>query len=320
MTSRPSAAILRHLPYFLAVAEAGSLLAAAARLNTAQSAISRRIRLLEEELGGAALFAREARGMRLLPAGEALLAEAQVILAAITRAHERIQAIAGGTAGNVTVGFAEIVTRQRHMLDALEAFGVAWPEITLQLRPMVSEEQRAELESGDIDAGFLYHPPEEDIAAALGSPRLRFDARPLALDPYLIAIHADHPLARRRSIRLADLAQEPIIWASHKKNPHLYDRLLAACERRGYTPRIVMETPNSDVTMTVVSRAMGIGFVPASLRGHAPAEVAFVKPVDFDMAMRLSFVWRVDPDGDLPARLARFLRDKLSILEDASVE
>jgi DNA-binding transcriptional LysR family regulator len=312
VTTRSTAAILRHLRYFLAVTEAGSLQAAAARLNIAQSAISRRIRLLEDDLGGIPLFAREARGMRLLPAGEALMEEAKAILAAAGRASERIQAISGGTAGSLTVGFAEIVTRQPGMLGALEAFGIAHPDIAVQLRPLVSEEQRAELESGGIDIGFLYHPPDEDVAESLGSARLRFAARPLVLDTYLLAIHVGHPLASRKSIRLADLGQEPIIWASHKKNPRLYDRMLAACERRGYTPRIVMETPTSDVTMAVVNRAMGIGFVPASLRGHAPADVTFVKPVDFDMAMQLSLVWRTDPHGELPARLARFLDRDLS--------
>lgn len=312
MTIRPATAILRHLPYFLVVAETGSLLAAAARLNTAQSAISRRIRLLEAELGGTPLFAREARGMRLLPAGEALLDEARAIEAAAARAHARIQAISGGTAGSVTVGFAEIVTRQPGMLAALEAFAAEHPDIDLRLRPLVSEEQRAELQSGGIDIGFLYHAPDEDIARALASPRRQFAARALVRDPYLLAINADHPLAQRKSIRLADLGQEPIIWASHKKNPRLYDRLLAACERSGYTPRIVMETPTSDVTMTVVARAMGTGFVPASLEGHAPPEVRFIRPVDFDMAMTLSLAWRIDPEGEAPGRLARFLEHRLS--------
>lgn len=319
MTTRPTAAILRHLPYFLGVTEAGSLLAAATRLNTAQSAISRRIRLLEEELG-VALFAREPRGMRLLPAGEALLAEAQAILDAAGRAYARIQAISGGSVGSITIGFAEIVTRQPGMLAAIDAFGAAHPDVAVQLRPLVSEEQRSELESGGIDLGFLYHPPEENIAAALSTARLRFAARPLVLDPYLLAIHAGHPLAARAQLRLADLGQEPIIWASHKKNPRLYDRLLAACERQGYTPRIVMETPTSDVTMAVVNRAMGIGFVPASLVGHAPADVAFVRPVDFDVAMQLSLVWRTEPDGDLPRRLARFLETELSNFANSRLE
>jgi DNA-binding transcriptional LysR family regulator len=319
MTSRAAGAILRHLPCFIAVAEAGSLLGAAARLNTAQSAVSRRIRLLEDELGGTPLFAREARGMRLLPAGEALLEEAQTIFAASERARERIEAISGGMAGSITVGFTEIVTRLPNMLGALERFRAAHSTISVQLRPLVSEEQRVELESRGIDIGFLYHPPEEDIAETLTTARLRFAARPLVLDPFVIAIHAEHPLARRKSIRLVDLGQEPIIWASHKKNPRLYERLLSACESKSYSPRIVMETPTSDVTMTVVSRAMGIGFVPASLQGHAPSGVRFVKPVDFDMAMRLSIVWRTAPDGELPMKLTRFMDSELSNLSNGRV-
>jgi DNA-binding transcriptional LysR family regulator len=315
MTTR-AASILRHLPYFLAVAEAGSLQAAATQMNTAHSAISRRIRLLEAELGDIPLFAREARGMRLLPAGQALMEEAHSILAAADRARDRVRAIAGGMSGGLTIGFAEVVTRRPAMLAALEAFGADRPEITVQLRPLISEEQRGELQGGGIDAGFLYHAPEEDIVTALNTPRRRFAARPLLRDSYLLAIHVDHPLAHRRTLRLADLGQEPIVWASHKKNPRLYDRLLAACERQGYAPRIVMETPTSDVTMTVVSRAMGIGFVPESLIGHAPPEVRFVRPSDFAVAMQLSLVWRVEPDGALPSALAAHL----SNLSNADVE
>ena len=317
--TRATAAILKHLPHFLAVAEEGSLLAAAERLNTAQSAISRRIRLLEIALGDVALFAREARGMRLLPAGEALLDHARTIIQSAERAEARIAAISGGIAGSLTIGFAEIVGRSTPMLGALQAFGAANPQVTLHLRPLLSEEQRSELADGGIDAGVLYHAPDEDIATAIGQPRRRFAAHPLLLDRYLLAIHVDHPLARRTGLTLADLDQEPIVWASHKKNPRLYDRLLAACERQGYTPRIVMETPTSDVTMAIVDRAMGIGFVPESLAGHGPPNVAFVRPDDLDVAMQLSLVWRTDPDGDLPRRLAEHLIAELSNFAKAGV-
>ncbi|CAN5328489.1 LysR substrate-binding domain-containing protein [soil metagenome] len=310
--ARDATAILRHLPYFLVVAEEGSLLAAAARLNTAQSAISRRIKLLEAEIGGVPLFAREPRGMRLLPAGEALLAEALTIAASAERARARIQEIAGGVTGTVVVGFAEIVGRRTDMLGALHGFASAHPTIEFQLRPLLSEEQRDELANGGIDAGILYHAPEEDIAMALAAGGRRFAAHPLLNDRYLLAVPTAHPLARRAELRLADLDQEQIVWASHKKNPRLYERLLVACERQGYTPRIVMETPTSEITMSVVDRGMGIGFVPESLKGHAPVGVTFVSPVDLDVAMQLSLVWRTAPDSELPARIAAHVIDALS--------
>jgi DNA-binding transcriptional LysR family regulator len=317
--ARDPTAILKHLPAFLAVAEEGSLLAAAARLNIAQSALSRRIRLLEHEIGGAALFAREARGMRLLPAGEALLAEAQVILAAAERGRARAMAVAGGSAGTVVVGFAEVVARRPGMLGALNGFAAAHPTVELQLRPLLSEEQREELAAGGIDAGILYHPPEEDLAAALSTGGKRFAAASLLTDRYLLAVPAGHALATQRRVVLTDLGDEPIVWASHKKNPRLYDRLLHACEARGYSPRIVMETPTSDITMSVVDRGMGIGFVPESLAGHAPAGVAFVRPADFDVAMRLSLAWRTAPDGELPAALAAHFRAELSNSEQPAI-
>jgi len=310
--ARDATSILRHLPYFLAVAEEGSLLAAAARLNIAQSAISRRIQLLEAEVGGIPLFARESRGMRLLPTGEALLAEALGIVAAAERARTRIQAIAGGIAGTVIVGFAEIVGRRTEMLGALHGFASAHAGIELQLRPLLSEEQRGELVRGGIDAAFLYHAPDEDIAATLTGGGQRFAAHALLRDRYLLAMPAAHPLAHRADLRLAELEQEPIVWASHKKNPRLYETLLIACERQGYTPRIVMETPTSEITMSVVDRGMGIGFVPESLKGHAPAGVAFVQPVDLSVAMALSLVWRVAPDAEIPSQLAAHVIAELS--------
>ena len=309
--ARDATIILRHLPYFLAVVEEGSLQAAAARLNTTQSAISRRIRLLEFEIGDVPLFERSARGMRLLPAGEALLTETRTVLAAIGRAKAQIDAIASGVAGRVTVGFAEILGRRGDMLEAIRDFARDHPTLDVQMKPLVSEEQRGELAAGTIDLGLLYHPMDEDIVATLSGNGQDFASVAILDDPFLLAVPAAHHLATKEDLRLADLGDEPIIWASHKKNPRLYDLLQEACDRRGFSPRIAMETPTSDITMKIVTAAMGIGFVPASLIGHAPPEVAFVRPIDFDVAMRASLVWRTAPDGDLPGRVAQHFLDRV---------
>jgi DNA-binding transcriptional LysR family regulator len=103
-----------------------------------------------------------------------------------------------------------------------------------------------------------------------------------------------------------------VVWASHHKNPRLYQRLLSACESRGYTPRIIMETPTSDVTLKVVAAGMAIGFVPASLKDHAPAAVAFVTPEDFDVVVQLSLVWKTDSPGGLADRLAACVLERIA--------
>jgi DNA-binding transcriptional LysR family regulator len=292
--SRNAAVILRHLPFFLAVAEERTLQAAAVRMNMAQSALSRRIRLLEGELGGVALFQRTARGMRLLPTGEALLAETRALLASVERATAQIGALAAGKTGLVRVGFVELATRRQEMMDAFTAFTHETPGISLDLRPMISEEQRAELVAGGLDAGLLYHDPDEDIVAEIGAeggPAMQ--AEPILLDPFLLVAPAGNPLARRKEgVTLAEIGTESVIWASHKKSPRLYDRMLAACEARGFHPRIVMETPTSDITLKFVANDMGVGFVTESLIGHGGPDVAFVPILDFGVAMQLSFVWR----------------------------
>ena len=301
------AAILRHMPYFIAVVEEGSVQAAAARMNVAQSALSRRIRLLEQELGGVPLFERTHRGMRLLPVGEALLAEARAVLAAIERARRRVEAMARGATGRVSAAFVELVTRQPEMLEALQAFGRDHPTVELSLRPLLSEEQRTELSSGVLDVALLYHDPKEAIAEALSGPGVELSAESILRDPFVVAVPSDHALARRERVQLTDLADEPVIWASHHKTPRLYERLLEVCERQGYTPRIIMETPTSDVTLKVVAAGMAIGFVPASLIGHASPKVAFVRPENLDFEVQLSLVWNTGAEGGLADRLAAYL-------------
>jgi DNA-binding transcriptional LysR family regulator len=306
-----AAVILRHLPYFLAVAEEQTLQAAAARMNLAQSALSRRIRLLEQELGDVALFERTARGMRLLPTGAALLEETRAMLAAVERAKAQIAALATGRSGLVRLGFVEVATRRKDIMDALNAFAHEAPDIELDLRPMLAEEQRHDLASGELDAGLLYHDPAEDIAAEIGAGGAAMAALPIMLDTFILAVPARHRLARPEGIQLAEIGAEPVIWSSHKRGPRLYDRMLSACEARGFAPRIVMETPSSDTTMKFVSAQMGVGFVPDSLIGHAPADVALVRIHDFNVTMQLSLVWRKPGEADALRAFVDFLAPRI---------
>jgi DNA-binding transcriptional LysR family regulator len=311
--SRNAAVILRHLPFFLAVAEERTLQAAAARMNTAQSAVSRRIRLLEAELGDTPLFERTARGMRLLPTGEALLAETRALLASVDRAAAQVSALAAGKSGLVRMGFMELATRRQEILDALNAFAHEQPDITLDLRPLISEEQRAELASGGLDAGLLYHDPMEDIAAEIGQGGPAMLAAPILSDPFVLVVPRGHRLAgRREGVTLAEIGQDPVIWASHKKSPRLYDRMAAACEARGYSPRIVMETPTSDITVRFVANDMGVGFVTESLVGHGGPEVDFVPLRDFGITMQMSLVWRKPARPDALSAFVDFILPRIS--------
>jgi DNA-binding transcriptional LysR family regulator len=197
------------------------------------------------------------------------------------------------------------------MLEALQAFARDYPGVELSLRPMLSEEQRPELSRGVLDLGLLYHDPNEEIAEVLSGPGVELRAAPILRDPFIVAVPAGNALAQREHVRLADLAEEPVVWASHRKSPRLYESMLATCESRGYSPRIIMETPTSDVTLKVVSAGMAIGFVPASLVGHAPSQVAFVRPDDFDFEVQLSLVWNPQAEGGFAERLATYLLSRI---------
>src|ERR1700761_2347279 len=124
--------MIRHLPYFVVVAEEQHFQRAAQRLNVAQPALSRRIRNLEQELGGVPLFVRMPRGVRLTPSGEALLEDARRILAAADKARDRAQSIMKGDVGALRVGCSAGALRHEGIGDLLSAFRSAFPGIRLE--------------------------------------------------------------------------------------------------------------------------------------------------------------------------------------------
>jgi hypothetical protein len=146
-------------------------------------------------------------------------------------------------------------------------------------------------------------------------------AEPILLDPFLLVVPANNPLAARKAgVTLAEIGTESVIWASHKKSPRLYDRMLAACEARGFHPRIVMETPTSDITLKFVANDMGVGFVTESLVGHGGPDVAFVPILDFGVAMQLSFVWRRPTGQDALRAFVDFMLPRMRLGVDRAAQ
>jgi DNA-binding transcriptional LysR family regulator len=145
-------------------------------------------------------------------------------------------------------------------------------------------------------------------------------ALPIMRDAFILAAPAGHRLARPEGVVLADIGAEPVIWSSHKRGPRLYDRMLSACEARGFSPRIVMETPASDITMKFVAAEMGVGFVTESLIGHQPPNVAMVRIHDFHVVMQLSLVWRAAAPGEALATFIDFLAPRIERPEFEKLE
>jgi len=272
---------LRHLRYFVAVAEARSFRSAAGLLHVAQPAISRQIKALEGELG-VSLFDRLSRGTTLTDMGRAFLADAKRILLEVDAAAERARRVAKGQVGKLRVAFNEVGLWHGVVPEAIRAFRAAHPDVELQLIPLDSPEQREALRDARIDAGFLYALPNDE-------PRL--GRIPVQRDDMVLALRSTHRLAGSGTLSVHDLEGEPLIWTSRPVNPHVYDALTAAWLAAGVTPNVVQETTTGALVLSLVAVGMGLGLVTTAMRWRLP-EGVLLKPIsDLSVPLRLDLAW-----------------------------
>lgn len=296
-------AVLRHLPYFVAVAEEEHFQRAAARLSVAQSALSRRIQDLEQELGGVILFARQSRGVKLTESGRAFLEDARRLLADLERAQARTAAIMKGELGELHIGFTEVAAHEPALVAVIQNFRQRFPEVRLRLSPMVSVGQLDAVATGRLDAGLLYHAPDFNFAARGPDAGPALSHLLIGKDRMVLALPRSHPLAARRRIWLRDLAGEEIMWASRQENRALYDRMMEACHSQGFSPNVGIEATSSATTFSLLSMGVGVGFVPASCRTRSPDNVSLRSVEDFFVPLDISLVWRASHS---PSTLANF--------------
>lgn len=253
---------LRHLRYFIAVAEEGRVTRAAERLGIQQPPLSQQIRALERELD-VRLFHRKPRGVELTDAGRALFADARTILTLIDRAVATVRQTAQGKRGRIAVGFTSSAPFHPFVPRVIRAFREACPAVSLTLEENGTADLVQALRSERIDAAFIRSP----IADA---PELV--VRPLLAEEMIVALPMRHRLAARRAgrgdaaLQLRALAAETFILYRRPSGPGLYDAIISACRRAGFSPNIGQEAPLIVSTLNLVAAGLGVSIVPASLR------------------------------------------------------
>lgn len=257
---------LRHLRYFVAVAQEGNVTRAAARLHISQPPLSQQIKELEQMLG-VTLFQRTPQGMALTAPGQVFLNEAQRTLQAAEQAQQAAVRAAQGRTGTLRVGFTSSAAFNPVVAGTLRAFRQRWPDVQLILEETNSTHLTEALLQRTLDAAFLR--PGQALPPGLRVHRF-------ADEPMQVVLPASHPLARRKRVALQQLAHEPFVLFPRAVGLSLYDAVVGACQAAGFEPQRGVETTQLSSVINLVAAGMGVSVVPASLTQIQVAGVRYV--------------------------------------------
>jgi DNA-binding transcriptional LysR family regulator len=243
---------LRHLRYFVAVAEERHFGRAAERLNMEQSPLSRAVRELESDLG-ARLFERTTRRTTITSAGAILLEETRRVFAALDQARDRVRAAAQGHRGHVRIGFYEGGAQLR-LARLFALCRRDEPDMELQLLEMPLRQQVQNLRDDLLDVGLIARRPID----------MGIVADPVWHDPVVIILSKDHPLAARSEIRLVDAVTEPLLLCDSDSGSGYHWQFEQLIHRVNERPYVAERVGSLSVMMTLAAAGYGIGFSSAA--------------------------------------------------------
>ena len=294
---------LRHLRYFLAVAEELSFTRAAERVGIAQPPFSQQIRALEQEMG-VRLVDRTPRRVVLTEAGSVLAERARFILSRIGEAVVLTQQIGRGMSGHVCVGFTESGCFHPAVTRTLLEFRQAYPALHVTLQENKSTNLVAMIREGTVDAAFIRPPFEADEVVAY---------TPLLHEKMVVAVPRGHRLASRKTTTLAGLSEEVFVFYHRDVRPGLTDAVIAACERSGFRPRLSQEAPQLTSTLNLVAAGLGISIVPESLKHLRTNDIVYLRLTGDAPQAALGLASRADGRS---AAVGNFIAVALRIADD----
>jgi DNA-binding transcriptional LysR family regulator len=293
---------LRHLRYFVAVAQHSNYSEASRRLHVAQPAISQTILNLEDELGVKLLF-RTKRSVQLTAAGTVFLREAEEILRRADEARRKAQRAARGEVGSLGIGFFGTATAP--ILPSLvENYRAKFPDVELHLYELNPDLQLVAFDDGRIDLGFSRPLPP--------ARKLGFEEETVYTDCLAAALPETHPLAKQKVVRLQSLANEPFVQFHRKGAPGLFDEVISSCRRVGFSPRVINEPDFMATVMTLVESGLGVSLIPRCVRSLNRPHVA-IRPITPKSApIPLNAVWRKSDKNPALAAFLDILRESTS--------
>ena len=245
---------LRHLRYFVAVAEELHFGRAAERLHLAQPPLSQQIRKLEGMLGHA-LFQRTSRAVRLTAAGAVFLERARRTLRTLEEDVAEVRSVGRGEEGVLRVGFigSGMLTR---LPDVFREYRAAFPRVQLTLSESFTAQVVRGLETGALDVGFL-----RDAGAVKG-----LEVRALFSETFVAVLPAGHRLAKERSVAPAEMRDEPFVFYSPAAGTLAFERPMSVFARHGFRPRVVQEASHWLTILQLIGAGLGVSVAPACVR------------------------------------------------------
>jgi DNA-binding transcriptional LysR family regulator len=247
---------LRHLRYFIVVAEEQNVTRAAERLHVSQPPLSRQIRDLEAELG-VALFRRTAKSVALTEAGKIFLIEARGLLLQVDKAVQTVRAVASGDRGHLRIGYAPSLTVEI-LPKALRAFESDGPGVRVSLHDLSTEECVQKITAQKLDVALTVRP------AAARMRGLVFEK--LITYPICCAVATTHPLAHKRSLTLSRLRQERLVGYAQEEYPEYFDWLIHLFQPHPLEPCSVEQYDSATGLIAAVEAGRGIALVSTSMK------------------------------------------------------
>ncbi len=269
------------LRYFVEVARQGGFTRASQSLHVTQPAISKMVKALEEELG-TPLLVRERRRVTLTDAGQIVLERAEGVLDSLRVIEEEVAELSALRRGRLRIGMPPI-TGVTFFAPLLAEYHQAYPGIVLELREEGSHHLEALVMNRELDVGAVVLPTDEEAFATM----------PFVKDELRAVLHTSHPLARRRSLELRELAGTPFVL--YRPEFALHGHIIEACRRAGFKPTVVSESSHWDFIVATVAANIGVALLPNTLCQQLdPRQVCSVRLSDTRIPWDVALIWRKD--------------------------
>jgi DNA-binding transcriptional LysR family regulator len=288
---------LRHLRYFVAVAEELHFGRAALRLHLAQPPLSQQIRKLEEILGYP-LFLRTSRAVKLTSAGEVFLERAKRTLHNVQEDMEEARSVGRGEEGFLRVGFigSAMLTPLPAMLGRYRRL---YPKVNLQLHESHTSAVVQKLLKGELDAGFL-----RDSGQVSG-----LEIEPLFSEPFIAVVPKKHPLARHKTISAKELRDEPFVFFSPSAGTLAYEKPVSICEEYGFRPHVVQEAPQWLTIMRLIGAGLGVTIAPACVKQIAAPNIVCLSLRRATVESDIELAYRTSEDRPIVDAIAMVARE-----------